>query len=86
MKISDFGMSRSLYDSHYYRIRGRFVLPVCWIAFECWTFGVTMWEIFTLIREQPYNDMSDKQVIEDAFKDMNRLKVHKICWVHGPEQ
>ena len=35
VKISDFGMSRSLYDSHYYRIHGRFVLPVRWMAYEC---------------------------------------------------
>ena len=27
-----------------------------------------MWEIFTLAKEQPYNDMSDKQLIEDALK------------------
>ena len=35
VKISDFGMSRSLYDSHYYRIHGHFVLPVRWMAYEC---------------------------------------------------
>ena len=35
VKISDFGMSRSLYDSHYYHIHGRFVLPVRWMAYEC---------------------------------------------------
>ena len=110
VKISDFGMSRSLYDSHYYRIQGSFVLPVRWMAFECfygkfsqksdaWAFGVTMWEIFTLAKEQPYNDMSDKQLIEDALKCKNRkllarpymcpLKVYKImlkCWAHNPEQ
>ena len=79
VKISDFGMSRSLYDSHYYRIHGRFVLPDRWMASECfygkfsqksdvWAFGVTMWEIFTLAKEQPYSDMSDKQVIEDALR------------------
>ena len=99
VKISDFGMSRSLYDSHYYRIHGRFALPVRWMAYECfygkfsqksdvWAFGVTMWEIFTLAKEQPYNDMSDKQVVEDALKGKNRktlarpdmcpLKVYKI--------
>ena len=107
VKISDFGMSRSLYDSHYYRIRGRFVLPVRWMAFECfygkfsqksdvWAFGVTMWEIFTLAKIQPYCDMSDKQVVEDALKGKNRtlmakpnvcpLEVYKImleCWVHN---
>ena len=83
VKISDFGMSRSLYDSHYYHIHGRFVLPVRWMAYECfygkfsqksdvWAFGVTMWEIFTLAKEQPYNDMSHEQVVEDALKGKNR--------------
>ena len=110
VKISDFGMSRSLYDSHYYHIHGRFALPVRWMSFECfygkfsqksdvWAFGVTMWEIFTLEKEQPYNDMSDKQVIEDALRGKNRkilarpdmcpLEVYKImleCWAHNSEQ
>ena len=110
VKISDFGMSRSLYDSHYYRIHGRFVLPVRWMAYECfygkfsqksdvWAFGVTMWEIFTLAKEQPYNDMSDKQVVENALKgkncktlprpDLCPLKVYKImleCWEHSSDQ
>ena len=110
VKISDFGMSRSLYDSHYYHIHGRFTLPVRWMSFECfygkfsqksdvWAFGVTMWEIFTLAKEQPYNDMSDKQVVENALKGKNRktlarpdmcpLKVYKImleCWEHNSYQ
>ena len=110
VKISDFGMSRSLYDSHYYRIHGRFVLPVRWMAFECfygkfsqksdvWAFGITMWEIFNLAKEQPYSDMSDKQVVQDALKGKNRtllakpnlcpLEVYKIvleCWAHNSEQ
>ena len=110
VKISDFGMSRSLYDCHYYRIHGRFVLPVRWMAYECfygkfshksdvWAFGVTMWEIFTLAKEQPYNYMSDKQVVGDALRGKNRktlenpdmcpLEVYKImleCWAHNPEQ
>ena len=110
VKISDFGMSRSLYDSHYYRIRGRFALPVRWMSFECfygkfsqksdvWAFGVTMWEIFTLAKEQPYSDMSDKQVVEDALEGKNRtilgkpkmcpLEVYEImlkCWAHNSER
>ena len=110
VKISDFGMSRSLYESHYYHIHGRFALPVRWMAYECfygkfsqksdvWAFGVTVWEIFTLANEQPYNDMSDRQVIEDAVKGKNRkilvkpdmcsLEVYKImleCWAHNFEQ
>ena len=110
VKISDFGMSRSLYDSHYYRIHGRFALPVRWMAYECfygkfsqksdvWAFGVTMWEIFTLTNEQPYSDMSDKQVVEDALRGKNRkilakpdmcpFEVYKImveCWAPNSEQ
>ena len=110
VKISDFGMSRSLYDSHYYRIHGCFSLPVRWMAFECfygkfsqksdvWAFGVTMWEIFTLAKEQPYNDMSDKQLIEDALKGKNRkimakpdtcpVEIYKVmldCWPHNSER
>ena len=107
VKISDLAMSRSLYDSHYYRIHGHFVVPVRWMAFECfygkfsqksdvWAFGVTMWEIFTLAKKQPYNNMSDKQVVKDALKGKNRtlmakpnfcpLEVYKImleCWAHN---
>ena len=110
VKISDFGMSRSLYNSHYYRIHGHAVLPVRWMAYECfygkfsqksdvWAFGVTVWEILTLATQQPYSDMSDKQVIEDALKGKNRkilarpymcpLEVYKImveCWAHNSEQ
>ena len=110
VKISDFGMSRSLYASHYYRIQGQFALPVRWMSIECfygkfsqksdvWSFGVTMWEIFTLAKEQPYNDMSDQQVIEDALKGKNRkildrpymcpVEVYNImlkCWAHNSEQ
>ena len=110
VKISDFGMSRSLYESHYYRIQGHAVLPVRWMSMECfyskfsqksdvWAFGVTTWEIFTLAKEQPYNDMSDKQVVDDAIKGKNRKllarpdmcppKVYEImlkCWEHNTKQ
>ncbi len=34
VKISDFGMSRSLYSADYYRIEGRAVLPIRWMAWE----------------------------------------------------
>lgn len=34
IKISDFGMSRSLYSRDYYRIEGKAVLPIRWMAWE----------------------------------------------------
>ncbi len=42
IKISDFGMSRNLYSSDYYRIQGRAVLPIRWMA----------WESILLVRER----------------------------------
>ena len=88
VKISDFGMSRNLYESHYYCIQGHAVLPVRWMSTECfygkfsqksdvWAFGVTTWEIFTFAKEHPYKDMSDKQVVDDAIKGKNRKLLPK---------
>ena len=34
IKISDFGMSRGLYSADYYRIEGKAVLPIRWMAWE----------------------------------------------------
>lgn len=34
IKIADFGMSRNLYSGDYYRIQGRAVLPIRWMAWE----------------------------------------------------
>lgn len=34
IKISDFGMSRRLYASDYYRIEGKAILPIRWMAWE----------------------------------------------------
>ena len=110
VKIADFGMSRSLYESHYYIISGHAILPVRWMATECfygrfsaktdvWAFGITVWEIFTLAKEQPYEHLQDMEVVEDAIKGPNRTlleqppecpkevyDVMKACWAHDPAQ
>ncbi|XP_066294370.1 discoidin domain-containing receptor 2-like isoform X1 [Branchiostoma lanceolatum] len=90
VRIADFGMSRNLYCADYYRIQGRAVLPIRWMAWESilmgkftsqsdiWAFGVTLWEVLTLAKEQPYAHLSDEQVIENTgefFKDEGR-QVH----------
>uniref|UniRef100_A0A8C4WT67 Tyrosine-protein kinase receptor n=1 Tax=Eptatretus burgeri TaxID=7764 RepID=A0A8C4WT67_EPTBU len=87
IKIADFGMSRNLYSSDYYRIQGRAVLPIRWMAWESillgkfstasdvWAFGVTLWEVMTVCREQPYAKLSDEQVIENTaefFRNNNQ--------------
>ena len=110
VKIADFGMSRSLYTSYYYRIRGRAMLPIRWMANECfygrftektdvWAFGVTMWEVFTFGMKQPYDEMTDQEVIDDAIKGADRQlierpkdcppKVYEVmlrCWVDDPDK
>ena len=84
VKIADFGMSHNLYGSHYYIIHGHAVLPVRWMATECfygkfsaktdvWSFGVTMWEIFVLAKYEPYYKMNDADLVENALTGSERL-------------
>lgn len=108
VKISDFGMSRRLYESAYYRVQGTLVLPIRWMACEtfygkfslksdAWAFGVTLWELFTLASCDPYEEMNDEEVIQDAIRGPNRRLLPKPdacsrdvydvmlrCWVHTP--
>ena len=88
IKISDFGMSRSLYESQYYIISGHALLPIRWMATECfygiflaktdvWAFGVTMWEIFTLAKKRPYDHLENHAVIEDAVRGPNRTLLNR---------
>ena len=77
IKIADFGMSKSLCESHYYIVKGHAILPVRWMAKESFygkfsakteAFGDTMWEIFTFAKDIPYEDMDDSEVAADASK------------------
>ncbi|XP_071552608.1 discoidin domain-containing receptor 2-like [Panulirus ornatus] len=79
IKISDFAMSRPLYYGSYYRHRDSLaLLPIRWMAWESilqgrfstksdvWAFGVTLWEILTMARQQPYEELSDDGVLENV--------------------
>ena len=83
IKISDFGMSRNLYERVYYRVRGRAMLPIRWMATEsfygrfseksdAWAYGVTVWEIYTLGKKQPYEELDDQDMIQDAIRGTGR--------------
>lgn len=39
VKIADFGMSRHMYSKEYYRVEGKAVLPIRWMAPECLYYG-----------------------------------------------
>ncbi|MED6256852.1 Insulin-like growth factor 1 receptor, partial [Ataeniobius toweri] len=74
VKIGDFGMTRDIYETDYYRKGGKGLLPVRWMSPESlkdgvfttnsdvWSFGVVLWEIATLA-EQPYQGLSNEQVL-----------------------
>ncbi|XP_040270113.1 NT-3 growth factor receptor isoform X2 [Bufo bufo] len=77
VKIGDFGMSRDVYSTDYYRVRvgGHTMLPIRWMPPESimyrkfttesdvWSFGVILWEIFTY-GKQPWFQLSNTEVIE----------------------
>ena len=61
IKISDFGMSRSLYSSDYYRIEGRAVLPIRWMA----------WESILLVSEVMERHSASLHTIKDLLISLN---------------
>ncbi|XP_052264611.1 inactive tyrosine-protein kinase transmembrane receptor ROR1-like isoform X2 [Dreissena polymorpha] len=75
VKISDFGLSRDIYSSDYYRVQTKSLLPVRWMPPEAimygkfttesdiWAFGVVLWETFSY-GLQPYYGFSNQEVIE----------------------
>lgn len=80
VKIGDFGMTRDIYETDYYRKGGKGLLPVRWMAPESlkdgvftsqsdvWSYGVVLWEMATLA-SQPYQGLSNEQVLKYVIND-----------------
>lgn len=82
VKIGDFGMSRDIHTSDYYKLSKETALPIRWLAPEAlnygkfsfksdvYAYGVLLWEIFTFAL-QPYYGYSNKEVIHFIQKGIH---------------
>ncbi|XP_028969176.1 tyrosine-protein kinase transmembrane receptor Ror-like [Galendromus occidentalis] len=92
VKISDFGLSRDIYSSDYYRVQSKSLLPVRWMPPEAilygkftaesdvWSFGVVMWEVFSY-GCQPYYGYNNQEVI-DMIRARQLLPCPEECPSH----
>ncbi|XP_038079137.1 nascent polypeptide-associated complex subunit alpha, muscle-specific form-like isoform X2 [Patiria miniata] len=111
VKISDFGLSRRLILGENYRseMKPNLKLPLAWMPVEAltkltftkasdvWSFGVTMWEMFTYGR-QPWATHTGEEILKaidkPALQRLERpeacpVKIYEIlqkCWKHEPEK
>ncbi|RNA40231.1 Vascular endothelial growth factor receptor [Brachionus plicatilis] len=88
-KIADFGFARDLQQNYYYTRSSESPIPVKWMAPESlldrkvypnsdiWSFGVLMWEVFTL-GGSPYPTVPIEKLF-DYLKEGNRMSRPELC-------
>ncbi|KAG9274139.1 tyrosine-protein kinase receptor TYRO3-like [Astyanax mexicanus] len=84
VRVADFGLSKQIFSSDYYRQRVVIRMPIKWMALESlsesiytsksdvWSFGVTMWEIVSRGRT-PYPGIPNHELL-DMLEAGHRLK------------
>ncbi|XP_054609971.1 tyrosine-protein kinase receptor TYRO3 [Dunckerocampus dactyliophorus] len=89
VRVADFGLSRKIYSSNYYREQKSIRVPVKWLAIESlsdsvyttktdvWSFGVTMWEIASL-GKTPYPGVQNHELL-NLLLSGHRLKPPDGC-------
>jgi tyrosine-protein kinase receptor torso len=89
VKVSDFGLSRDVYQDNVYCKSGGGKLPIRWMALESlthqryttqsdvWSFGILLWEIATL-GSTPYVGVHSSDLLT-FLKNGNRLKCPPSC-------
>jgi activated CDC42 kinase 1 len=94
IKIGDFGLARMIdSDCDLYKtgtITGQSI-PIAWCAPESlrrqefssssdvWMFAVTIWEIFTLGKENPWSGLSVQEILQALEERNERLRCPDIC-------
>uniref|UniRef100_A0A2I2Y302 Fibroblast growth factor receptor n=1 Tax=Gorilla gorilla gorilla TaxID=9595 RepID=A0A2I2Y302_GORGO len=107
MKIADFGLARDVHNLDYYKKTTNGRLPVKWMAPEAlfdqvythqsdvWSFGVLLWEIFTL-GGSPYPGIPVEELFK-LLKEGHRMDkpancthdlymIMRDCWQAAPSQ
>jgi len=106
MKIADFGLARDVRSHEYYRKVSRGHLPYKWMAIESmvenvfthatdvWSFGVLLWEVFTL-GGSPYPGIKTVNLVEllrsgmrlehPQFASPLLYRLMKDCWEVIPQ-
>ncbi|CAI7996008.1 Fibroblast growth factor receptor 2 [Geodia barretti] len=89
VKISDFGLSRTLVNQEAYVTTTKGVLPIRWMAPEAlfyrtfdtqsdvWSYGILLWELYTL-GGYPYPTMSNRDII-DLLSRGYRMDKPELC-------
>uniref|UniRef100_UPI0037E9002C ephrin type-A receptor 2 n=1 Tax=Semicossyphus pulcher TaxID=241346 RepID=UPI0037E9002C len=87
--VADFGLSKRMHSSNYYRQRVAIRVPIKWMSMESlsesvyttksdvWSFGITMWEILSRGRT-PYPGVHNHELLE-LLQSGFRLKPPEEC-------
>ncbi|ESO08055.1 hypothetical protein HELRODRAFT_75629 [Helobdella robusta] len=109
MKLCDFGLAKDCYKTEEYKKKSTTPVPIKWMALESlskniytlqsdvWSFGVLLWEIFTLGSSNPYSGLVMDKTFLDRLQEGYRLEKPSLadkeiynlmicCWRNEPNE